>query len=460
MKKSVSKFIRPPPTLENTDLLPIRSASNPKILYIDDDPVNRTLVNRLLSSYNFSVLEAKSGLEGMDLARQETPNLILIDINMPGLDGHETTTRMRSVAALETVPIVAVTARTAKGERELALAAGCDGFITKPIDVDQFPHQVISYLDGYKDTITTAERQQFLGRYNQKLVERLEGKIVELEVANARLQRVDKVKSDFVTLAAHELRTPITLVYGYARLMQSTVSVSDRQELVEGSVGDLASRIYLSVHRLSEVVNDILNIALIESDEMHLERESVELAKIISNALNELNPTKNDRQLEIRFEALDRLPPIEGDKDRLQQVFWNLLSNAIKFTPDGGQILIKGGQPGPAFLAELEATSAWPAALTAPGVVVAIRDSGLGIAPAEQTEIFEQFYIIGNTNYHSSSKTAFGGGGMGLGLPIARGIVRAHGGEIWVESGGDETQTQPGSTFYVFLPLQATFHEH
>lgn len=441
-------------------MLPIRSASNPKILYIDDDPVNRTLVNRLLSSYNFSVLEAKSGLEGMDLARQETPNLILIDINMPGLDGHETTTRMRSVAALETVPIVAVTARTAKGERELALAAGCDGFITKPIDVDQFPHQVISYLDGYKDTITTAERQQFLGRYNQKLVERLEGKIVELEVANARLQRVDKVKSDFVTLAAHELRTPITLVYGYARLMQSTVSVSDRQELVEGSVGDLASRIYLSVHRLSEVVNDILNIALIESDEMHLERESVELAKIISNALNELNPTKNDRQLEIRFEALDRLPPIEGDKDRLQQVFWNLLSNAIKFTPDGGQILIKGGQPGPAFLAELEATSAWPAALTAPGVVVAIRDSGLGIAPAEQTEIFEQFYIIGNTNYHSSSKTAFGGGGMGLGLPIARGIVRAHGGEIWVESGGDETQTQPGSTFYVFLPLQATFHEH
>ncbi|MCB0154921.1 MAG: response regulator, partial [Anaerolineae bacterium] len=90
-------------------MLPIRSTSNPKILYIDDDPVNRTLVNRLLSSYNFSVLEAKSGLEGMDLARQETPNLILIDINMPGLDGHETTTRMRSVSTLETVPIVAVT---------------------------------------------------------------------------------------------------------------------------------------------------------------------------------------------------------------------------------------------------------------------------------------------------------------------------------------------------------------
>ena len=180
----------------------------PKILYIDDDPVNRLLVNRVLSSHNFEVLEATSGLEGMALAREEVPSLILMDINMPGLDGHETTTRMRTMSNLEAVPIVAVTARTAQGERELAIAAGCDGYIAKPIDVDKFPLQIISYLDGYKDTITTDQRQHSLGLYSKKLVERLEGKIVELEAANKRLQRVDKVKSDFITLSAHELRTP------------------------------------------------------------------------------------------------------------------------------------------------------------------------------------------------------------------------------------------------------------
>lgn len=425
-----------------------------KILYIDDDPINRSLVNRLLTSYNFEVLEATSGLEGMELARKERPNLILMDINMPGLDGHETTTRMRSTSLLETVPIIAVTARTARGERELALAAGCDGFITKPIDVDHFPHQVISYLDGYKDTITTAERQHYLGQYSQKLVERLESKVIELEDANRRLQKIDKLKADFITLAAHELRTPITLVYGYARLLQATMQDSRQEELADGSVGDLAGRIYHSVHRLSEVVNDILNIALIEANEMHLEQERVHLIEVITAALHELNPTKHDRVLSIQLEGLNTLPPITGDRERLRQVFWNLLSNAIKFTPNGGTISIKGWeiQAASSYLFDMPALTEYN---DRAALLVAIQDSGIGIAPVEQKEIFERFYIVGSTNYHSSSKTAFGGGGMGLGLPIARGIIEAHGGRIWVESSGLGVANNPGSTFYVLLPLNS-----
>jgi signal transduction histidine kinase len=90
------------------------------------------------------------------------------------------------------------------------------------------------------------------------------------------------------------------------------------------------------------------------------------------------------------------------------------------------------------------------------GVIILIRDTGLGIDPAEQKEIFEHFYIIGNTDYHTSSKTAFGGGGMGLGLPIAYGIVKAHGGRIWVESVGRNIEKNLGSTFYVLLPLGQT----
>ena len=428
-----------------------------KILYIDDDPVNRSLINRLLTSYDFKVLEAQTGLEGITIARRETPDLILMDINMPGLDGHETTTRMRSVPSLENVPIIAVTARTTRGERELALAAGCNGYIPKPIDVDGFPNQVMSYLEGYRETITSSEREHYLGQYSQKLVERLEAKIVELEEANRRLQKTDKLKSDFITLTAHEFRTPITLVYGYARLLQSTIKDANLGNLAGGMIGELTDKICQSVQRLNEAVNDILNISLIEADEMELEYQPVNLDKIIKAALGELNPVKNKRTLNITIEDLDKLPMVMGDGERLQQVFWNILSNAVKFTPDGGSILVKGW-----VMNSLSAASHRVPPSTfdfdnpeeGEGVVVLVRDTGIGIDPSEQKEIFEHFYIVGNTDYHTSSKTAFGGGGMGLGLPIACGIIKAHSGRIWVESAGRNVEKNLGSTFYVLLPLK------
>lgn len=431
------------------------------ILYIDDDAVNRSLVNRLLTSYHFRVLEAENGLQGISIAQAERPQLILMDINMPGLDGHETTTRMRSIPALKQTPIVAVTARTTKGEREMALTAGCDGYIPKPIDVDTFPHQIISYLDGQKETISQDERQRYLGRYSRKLVERLEEKIVELEEANQKLKKIDAVKSDFITIAAHELRTPITLIYGYAHLLQ--LAADDMPDAPEdGSICDLSNRIFNAVCRLNETVNDILNISLIQAKQMQLDCQPVALIDIINVTLREINRTNHDRQLTIDADdSLTSLPPIVGDAPRLQQVFWNLLSNAIKFTPDGGSILVKGWEVDSPPLQQKSSIfktgnrpPGWPPNLDqTAGVIVAVADTGIGIAPAEQTEIFDNFYIVGRTRYHSSSKTAFGGGGLGLGLPIARGIILAHGGRIWVESPDHDAKTCPGSTFYVFLPL-------
>jgi signal transduction histidine kinase len=431
------------------------------ILYIDDDAVNRSLVNRLLTSYHFRVLEAENGLQGISIAQEERPHLILMDINMPGLDGHETTTRMRSIPALKQTPIVAVTARTTKGEREMALTAGCDGYIPKPIDVDNFPHQVISYLDGQKETISQDERQLYLGRYSRKLVERLEEKIVQLEEANKKLQKIDAVKSDFITIAAHELRTPITLIHGYANLLQ--LAADDMPDAPEdGSVFDLANRIFNAVCRLNETVNGILNISLIQAKQMQLDCETVALIDIINVTLREINRTKHDRQLTFEVDdSLNSLPPIVGDAQRLQQAFWNLLSNAIKFTPDGGSVLVKGWVVDPPPTQEKNRMAktgdqppCWPPKPEqTPGVIIAVEDSGIGIAPVEQSQIFDNFYIVGKARYHSSSKTAFGGGGLGLGLSIAKGIILAHQGQIWVDSPGQDEKTCPGSTFYVFLPL-------
>ncbi len=124
----------------------IENTSSLKILYIEDDVPNRVLVKRVLEAEGFQVLEAGSGSQGLDVARTERPALILVDISMPTMDGFEVTARLRAMPELRAVPIIALTANVMKGDRERTLAAGCAGYIEKPIDVDLLPRQLATYL--------------------------------------------------------------------------------------------------------------------------------------------------------------------------------------------------------------------------------------------------------------------------------------------------------------------------
>ncbi|MGQ9600887.1 MAG: response regulator [Anaerolineae bacterium] len=116
------------------------------ILYIEDNPENRLLVRRVLEAEGYTVVEANDGPSGLEAARQFPPSLILLDINLPEIDGYQMVSRLRSVPGLSTVPIIALTANVMKGDRERTLAAGCNGYIQKPIDVDTLPAQIASYL--------------------------------------------------------------------------------------------------------------------------------------------------------------------------------------------------------------------------------------------------------------------------------------------------------------------------
>jgi len=403
-----------------------------KILYIEDDPGSQRLVSRVLTVEGYQIILAESGLEGIRKARSELPNLILMDINIGDLDGYEVTTRLRSSDRLSDVPIIALTANALKGDRERALIAGCDGYLSKPIDVDVFPQQIGTYLKGYREAVPEADQVDYLTEYNQQVVEHLENKVIELEQAHQALQKLEKLKSDFIVLSAHELRTPLALAYGYSRLLAATEAIKNDPERDENQVGYLAEKIFSAVSRLNEVVNDILNIALIQANEMELEIQKVSLEHIVNAALVELDPLQKGRDLEINIDPpLASLPKIEGDENRLRQVFWNLLSNSVKYTPDGGSIFV-GGQANDTY------------------VQIYIKDSGVGITPNEQKNIFNRFYVTSNTDYHSSSKVDFMGGGMGIGLSIVEGIMDAHQAEIWVESSGIEGE---GSTFYLKFPI-------
>ena len=120
--------------------------SNPKVLYIEDNEYNRMLIKRVLMVEDIELIDAPDGPAGMELAKREIPDLILMDINLPEIDGYELTAMFKSMPGYENIPIIALTANVMKGDREKTLAAGCDGYIQKPIDVDRLPEQIRSYL--------------------------------------------------------------------------------------------------------------------------------------------------------------------------------------------------------------------------------------------------------------------------------------------------------------------------
>ena len=407
----------------------------PKILYVEDDPASVTLVRRLLEGEGYEIIGVPDGLSAIEVARSESPDLILMDINISGLDGYEVTTRLRSIKEMQDVPIIAVTAATLKGDRERSLIAGCNGYIPKPIQVDKFPNQVRSFLMGAKEEIESAEeRAKYLVQYSYRLVDRLEDKIRELEQAHADLQRVEKMKSDFIILASHELRTPLTSIYGHAQILLQDPAIPGSPD-EEGCARYLLQRIADATQRLDQVFDEIRNVSLIDADRLNLAKEPVMLRPLIVSVVENLQGLGPSRDLQFELEGLADLPMIVGDTRRLHQAIWNVVGNAIKSTPDGGRIRIVGRQ--------IEDT-----------VDISVEDTGVGIPPEERERIFNRFYVLEDTIRHHSSKTAFRGGGLGLGLAVARGIVEAHGGKIWAESKGYDEEKLPGSTFHILLPVR------
>lgn len=412
----------------------MKQGDRPRVLYVEDDPASRALVQRILQAEGHQVDTVEDGVTALEAAQRVQPDIILMDINIGGLDGYEVTTRLRSLKAMREVPIVAVTAASLHGDRERALIAGCDGYIAKPIDVDRFPDQVRSYMAGLKEKIESPEEEAaHLKAYSQRLVERLEEKVHQLQEAHAQLQRVEKMKTDFILLASHELRTPLTSIYGYVQiLLQQSEIPGDPDE--PGSPRQMLQAIADASERLHRVFDEIRNVSLIDADRLDLAQELVKLEPLLRTVVDDLQSFGRSRDVEIEFRGLSSLPTIRGDAQRLHEAFWNVISNAMKYTPDGGQIRIRGHQIEEA-------------------VHIMVEDDGVGIPLEEQERIFDRFYVLEDTSLHRSSKTDFKGGGLGLGLPVTKGIIEAHGGKVWVESEGYNEERLPGSTFHILFPV-------
>jgi len=257
-----------------------------------------------------------------------------------------------------------------------------------------------------------------------------------MDEAHKKLERLNRTKSDFISISSHELRTPLTVLSGYTQILLEDSIIVENEYYKKVILG-----IYEGTNRLHEIVDSMVEVAKIDTRELELQSKPINLSQVIQQTLGSFDDVASGRNLEIMIDSIDNLPPVIGDEDALSKVFYHLLSNAVKYTPDGGKVVISGS-----------ALERGDPKFQSGGVEIIISDTGIGIDPRYIDLIFTKFYQTGELALHSSGKTKFKGGGPGLGLAIVRGIVQAHGGLVWAESPEYDEVNCPGSDFHIILP--------
>ena len=254
-----------------------------------------------------------------------------------------------------------------------------------------------------------------------------------LDKANRDLERIDRTKSDFISIASHELRTPLTVMKGYTEMLLEDVNLNPEvQSIVKG--------LHEGTLRLHEIMNSMFDIAQIDSRTLQLNLEPIDIADLIREVCFNQTKMLTERKQSLTLD-LPALPCIKADPNTLRKVFFHLVTNAIKYTPDEGKITVTG-----------QALPSGSKEAPNGGVQITMSDTGVGVDPEYRELIFSKFYQPGELGKHSTSKSRFQGGGAGLGLALAKGIVEAHGGRIWVQSPGYDEIHFPGSKFHVLLP--------
>jgi signal transduction histidine kinase len=269
------------------------------------------------------------------------------------------------------------------------------------------------------------------------MTEHLQQRTIELEKTNQTLEQMDRIKTRFIQVSAHELRTPLTIVQGYAQLIE--VKAKDDPQFSKYANGILEG-----TYRMVDIIDNMLDVSRIETNQLTVMPTKVEIRQVVERVRETFAEGLEQRKLTLTTEGLESLPFIQGDKDLLYKLFYHVVMNAIKFTQDGGSIIISG-----CVIDEVSGQ---------PQVEISVRDTGIGIDPQNQELVFEKFYQTGEVLMHSSGKTKFKGGGPGLGLAIARGVVNAHGGRIWIESPGYDEAKMPGTTVFITLPIDGHFN--
>ncbi|MFN3411617.1 MAG: ATP-binding protein, partial [Exilispira sp.] len=365
------------------------------------------------------------------------PELILMDINLPDLSGLDVTTKIRSIPNFDRVKIIAITAEVGEGGREKALAAGCDGFIPKPID-SSFVKQLNEFLSGKYEKLEKDVEVKYLKQYSKELIDKLLIKYEELEKTNQELENtlkiiqevnqklilLNKMEENFVAISSHELRTPVVVVKGFIDL------------IADGAFGELNPKLFeivkvlqININRLIKTIEDITNFANLKDGSSLTTLTEVDIVKFLESIFNEYAVKFAERKLSYHFESYVKNPMVYLEATLFTQAINNLISNAIKYTADLGSVT----------LGVVEEETQYK---------IYVRDTGIGIESQFLEKIFDKFFTIQDSSHYFSGEYEFMAGGKGLGLSIVKNIARIHQGNTWAESEGKNK----GSTFYFTIP--------
>lgn len=381
----------------------------PLVLVVDDVLENVTVLGETLAN-SCRVQFASSGQECLELVAQQVPDLILLDVMMPGLCGYEVFSQLQMDDALSKIPVIFVTAKNDPQSEAEAIHAGAADFLHKPINPEVVRARVKMQLE--------------LANYRRELEEKVLRRTQELAMARIDAESAQAVVTRFMKNVSHEMRTPMHGILGLAQVLKDKLANIDQPKLES-----FAEMLLQSAQRMNQLVESMLQIAEQNYAEMsQISADSlcaIDLAKMLTECI-----VAHERHAEQRQQALvldSSLPRCElrGDPLRLRQVFDALIGNALRYSPESSLVRIQIGTP-----------TSRPDCYS-----VQVIDAGCGIPEKEASAIFEPFY--------ESSRTSTGAGGTGLGLPLCKAIVKRHKGSITVRN-----RPEGGSIFEVILPKE------